>query len=61
MRLGENRHVEELYSWLVPHSDWVVLHPGFPAKSVSFHLGVLAAFLNRFDEADGQSEQLKDI
>ncbi|MGH9011283.1 MAG: hypothetical protein ACRDYF_15780, partial [Acidimicrobiia bacterium] len=53
MRLAETAQVEVLYETLRPHSDHVVLFPTFPTPSMSFHLGTLAAFLGRFDDADG--------
>jgi tetratricopeptide (TPR) repeat protein len=52
MRLGETAQVEVLYEALRPYHDHVVPFPPFPAPSMSFHLGALAAFLGRFDEAD---------
>jgi class 3 adenylate cyclase/tetratricopeptide (TPR) repeat protein len=52
VRLGATAEAAELYRRLLPHPEWVLPFHSFPAPSVSFHLGLLAAFLRRFDAAE---------
>jgi hypothetical protein len=52
LRLGEAPQLEVQYQRLHGHPDWVVPFSAFPSQSVSFHLGALAAFLRRFDDAE---------
>jgi hypothetical protein len=51
VRLGETGEAAEVYERLRPYPEWVIPFHIFPAPSVSFHLGLLAGFLRRFDEA----------
>ena len=51
-RLKESAYCDLLYERLRPFSHWVVPHSAFPAPSVSFHLGLLARVLERYDTAD---------
>jgi hypothetical protein len=51
VRLDEHTHAEALYQRLLPDARWVVPHAGLVVPGVSFHLGLLAAFLGRFADA----------
>jgi tetratricopeptide (TPR) repeat protein len=42
----------DVYQRLAPYPEWVVPVHVFPTPSVSFHLGLLAGFLGRFDAAE---------
>jgi tetratricopeptide (TPR) repeat protein len=52
VRLGKRDEAAEVYQRLRPYPEWVVPFHNFPVPAVSFHLGLLAAFLGRFDEAE---------
>jgi class 3 adenylate cyclase/tetratricopeptide (TPR) repeat protein len=52
VRLGNRVQAQVFYDKLRPYPNWVVPFPVFPCPSVSFHLGVLAGYLGRFEAAD---------
>ena len=52
VQLGEADQAAEAYERLAPYPEWVVPYNVFPGPSVSFHLGLLAGFLQRFDTAE---------
>ncbi len=57
VRLGEHAHAEAVYQRLRPDARWVVPHAGLVMPGVSFHLGLVAAFLRRFTDADAHFSQ----
>ncbi len=52
VRLEDTAGAEQMYRRLRPYTEWVVPFHTFPTPSVSFHLGLLAGFLGRRDDAE---------
>jgi class 3 adenylate cyclase/tetratricopeptide (TPR) repeat protein len=52
VHLDEAETIAELYRMLSPFAEQVVVAAGVPGGSTAHHLGILAAALGRFDEAD---------
>ena len=51
-RLGDREHAEALHDHLAPHVDQIDILMGLVSGSVAHHLGILAATLGRFEEAE---------
>jgi hypothetical protein len=54
MRLGDQRAAAECADRLAPYADHFVVMAGVPTGAVHHYLGLLAASLGRFDEADAR-------
>jgi len=52
VELGKTDEAADVYERLAPYPEWVIPIQVFPVPAVSFHLGLLASFLGRFDAAE---------
>ena len=49
---GRREQAERVYRRLQPYPEWIIPFAVFPTSGVSYHLGLLAAFLRRFEDAE---------